>query len=141
MKEHLLIAAQLVKAAKMGDSGTVADAEKKWYANADHIATFLNCINPYLPKEVVKAMLDEHLALTKSEAVARLSKNYATDIALYDKIELQALRMADALTDGIARQFHSPDATNYVMVIYALFCEPADEKNYKKNLPGCYQFT
>lgn len=105
MKEHLVIAAQLVKAAKAGDSMAAADAEKKWYANADEIAAFLNSINPNWPREVLMSMLHEHLALTKAEAVARLSRDYATDIALFDKIENQALTMANALTQGIVKQF------------------------------------
>ncbi|MDD4588576.1 MAG: hypothetical protein PHC60_09340 [Heliobacteriaceae bacterium] len=51
------------------------------------------------------AMLHEHLALTKSEAVFRLAKNYAADIAVFDRIEAQALAMADVLTEGIINQF------------------------------------
>lgn len=105
IKDHLLIAVQLVKAAKVGDSKAAADAEKKWYANADEIAAFLNNINPNWPKETMLTMLHDHLALTKSEAVARLTKDYATDIAMYDKIEKQVLTMADELTDGIVKQF------------------------------------
>ncbi|HBC91798.1 MAG TPA: hypothetical protein DCZ10_02550 [Pelotomaculum sp.] len=105
MREHLVIAAQLVKAAKEGNSKLAADLEKKWYTNADEIAAYLNSINPYWSEEMFKEMLHVHLALTKAEAVARLNKNYTTDIATYDKIELQALEMADAFTEGIVKQF------------------------------------
>lgn len=105
MKDHLATAVQLVIAARAGDSKAAADAERKWYANADEIAAFLNSINPNWPKEAIMAMLHDHLALTKSEAVARLAGDYATDIAVYDKIEKQALTMADALTGGIVKQF------------------------------------
>lgn len=113
MTDHLVFAAQLVKAAKNGDQSAAADAEKKWYANADDIATFLNRINPYWSKEMMRAMMYEHLNLTKSEAVSRLTKDYATDIATYDKIEQQALEMADTFTDGIVKQFPDAFRSNY----------------------------
>lgn len=105
IKDHLVIAVQLVKAAKAGNSAAAAEAEKKWYANADEIAAFLGSINPYWSKEDWIAMLHEHLSLTKSEAVSILTGNYATSIQLYDKIENQALMMADGLTNGIVKQF------------------------------------
>ncbi|WP_238177708.1 hypothetical protein [Paenibacillus contaminans] len=103
--EHLVLAAQLVKAAKAGNSKAVAEAERKWYANADEIAAFLSRINPNWPKPVLQKMLHEHLRLTKAEAVQRLSQNYKADIATYDQIEKQALEMADAFTEGIVKQF------------------------------------
>lgn len=105
MREHLLIAAQLVEAAKAGNSREAVKAERAWYKNADDIAEFLNSINPNLPAAEMREMLHEHLALTKSEAVARLSGDFARDIAIYDKIERQALAMADAITTGIVKQF------------------------------------
>ncbi|WP_245726278.1 LysM peptidoglycan-binding domain-containing protein [Marininema mesophilum] len=105
--EHLVIAAQLVKAAKAGDTKTAESEEKRWYANADEIAIFLNSINPYWPKEDLRHMLYTHLRLTKSEAVFRLRKDYTSDIANYETIEEQALEMADAFADGIVKQFPS----------------------------------
>lgn len=105
LKDHLVIAAQLVKAAKAGDNVTAAAAEKKWYRNADEIAAVLASINPYWSEEKLKRMLHTHLMLVKSEAVNMLTKNYEAGINVYDRIENQALEMADELTQGIIKQF------------------------------------
>ncbi|MOA27889.1 hypothetical protein D3C78_1487940 [compost metagenome] len=50
-------------------------------------------------------MLHEHLKLTKDEAVYQLTGQYQQSIDTYDKIEKQALEMADVLTKGIVQQF------------------------------------
>ncbi|MCE5284454.1 MAG: hypothetical protein LLG02_01200 [Pelosinus sp.] len=105
LKAHLVIASELVKAAKAGDSRAAARIEADWYKNADEIAAFLSSINANWSEEELKTMLHEHLVLTKDEAVARLSGRFARDIAIYDEIEQQALDMADALTAGIVEQF------------------------------------
>jgi hypothetical protein len=105
LKDHLVIAAQLVKAAKAGDNKTAADVEKKWYANADELAVFLASINPYWSQEDWKMMLHTHLMLVKSEAVTMLTKDYADGITVYDELENQALEMADVMTQGIVNQF------------------------------------
>lgn len=104
-RDHLVIAAQLVKAAKAGNSRAAAEAEKRWYANADDIAAFLSSINPNWPKPVLTKMLYDHLHMTKEEAVLRLSHKFKSDIETFDRIEKQALEMADAFTDGIVKQF------------------------------------
>ncbi len=54
IKEHLVIAAQLVTAAVKGDTATAQAKETEWFRNADDIATFLSHINPYLSKEAVQ---------------------------------------------------------------------------------------
>lgn len=105
--DHLVIAAQLVQAAKDGNSAAAAEAEKKWYVNANEIATFLGRINPYWSVDNWQSMMHEHLTLTKTEAIDMLTKEYANSISIFNQIELQALNMADIMAYGIARQFSS----------------------------------
>ncbi|WP_242851653.1 acetylglutamate kinase [Clostridium botulinum] len=105
LTSHLVIAAELVKASKAGNTNAAADAEKRWYENADQIAELLSRINPYLHLETWKAMLHEHLALVKAEAVAMLTSDYKRSISIYDEIEAQALEMADTMAEGIIEQF------------------------------------
>jgi hypothetical protein len=98
IKEHLVIASELVKAAKAGDTAAAAAAEKRWYANADQIVEFLSRLNPYFPKEEFRKMFYKHLAMTKAEAVTMLQQDYKASIKLYDQIEREALIMADILS-------------------------------------------
>jgi len=106
LREHILIAADLIAAARAGDQAALADAQARWTANADEIAGFLASANPRAWKlDEMKAMLQEHLRLTTNEAVARLQGDWAADVAAYDQIHLQALEMADMLSTGIVEQF------------------------------------
>jgi hypothetical protein len=106
LREHILIAADLVTAARAGDQAAVANAQARWSENADEIAGFLASANPRSWKlGELKAMLHEHLRLTTDEAVARLQRDWAADVAAYDQIHLQALEMADHLSTGIVQQF------------------------------------
>ncbi|MFJ7936880.1 hypothetical protein [Sporosarcina sp. NPDC096371] len=105
IKEHLLLAAELVTAATKGDEKKAAEVERQWYRNADDIAEFLSSINPYLGKDEVREMFYMHLALTKLEAVYMIQKNYKADIEVFDKIEAQALEMSDMIACAIVKQF------------------------------------
>lgn len=105
LKQHILIAVDLVNAAKAGDAAKQADADKRWHDNASDIATFLSGANPNWPRQTLLDMLNQHLALTTREAVDRLKQNWSDDVEAFDAIFTQAMMMADALTDGIAKQF------------------------------------
>ncbi len=105
LKTHLVIAAQLVKAAKAGDTKAANDAETRWYANANEIASFLASINPYWSESTWKSLLYDHLAMTKAEAVDMLTKKYGDGVTAFDRIERQSLVMANTMVNGIVRQF------------------------------------
>ena len=106
LRTHILTAADLIAAAKQGDSAKVKDVSARWYANADDIAAFLNGANPSnWPLGSMKSMMHEHLDLTLAEARARLNGNWSADIAAYDKVHRQILEMADMLSTGIISQF------------------------------------
>ena len=105
LKSHILIAADLVNAAKAGNDSAVADADERWSDNADEIAVFLAGANPNWNEEELSDMLHDHLNVTRAEAVARLQGNYAADIEGFDAVHAQATQMADALSNGIIAQF------------------------------------
>jgi hypothetical protein len=105
LREHILIAADVVKAAQAKKSDKLTDAQTKWHTNADEIALFLSKANPHLPYEDLKKMLYSHLELTTNEAIARIKKEWVTDIETFDKVFNEILVMSDALTKAIAKQF------------------------------------
>ncbi len=82
------------------------DAVSRWYANVDEIAAFLNSANPeFWPLEEMQSMMQEHLDLTLQQATTYLGDTYSGSVAAYDQTHVQALEMADMLSDGIIRQF------------------------------------
>src|SRR6188768_345516 len=105
LREHITIAADLLKAAKSSNNSAFDAANKKWFANADEISGFLNKANPNWKLDDMKKMMNDHLTLTTKEAVARLKKDYVADVKAYDNVHEEILKMADMLTDGIIKQF------------------------------------
>jgi hypothetical protein len=106
LRQHILIAADVLTAAKTGDSTALADAQQRWYANAHDIAVFLNSANPdNWPLDAMDQMMKDHLDATTAEAVARLKGDWAGDVSAYDNVHAQALQMADMLSSGIIAQF------------------------------------
>jgi hypothetical protein len=106
LRDHILIAADLIAAAKAGDAAKLADAQSRWTRNADGIATLLNSVNPRFWKlAALKAEMRKHLALTTEEAVARLQGDWNADVAAYDKIHHHILHLSDLLSAGLVKQF------------------------------------
>jgi hypothetical protein len=106
LRDHILIAADVVTAAKVGDTARLTAEQARWQANADDIAALLSGANlQHWPREEIAAMMRIHLDTTTAEALARLRGDWAADVAAYDAVHTHILRMADMLSDGIIRQF------------------------------------
>jgi hypothetical protein len=106
LKDHILIATEVIDAARAGQADKRTDAAKRWHENADEIASFLSAANPgNWPLQEMKSMMREHLELTTAEVGAHLGKDWTADVDAYDKAREQILMMADMLSSGIIKQF------------------------------------
>jgi hypothetical protein len=105
LKDHIAIAVDIIKFAKAGDKASQQQADAKWHRNAEAIADFLSKANPNWPRATLVEMMNTHLSTTTDEVVARLTKNWDADVKAFDKVYDHILTMADALADGIVKQF------------------------------------
>ena len=106
LKDHILIAASIVGAAKAGDNAKVTSEDNRWKANANEIATFLHGANPtHWPEATLQSALQMHLTQTLDEASHQLKGDYAASMKDYDAAMSHMLMVADLLSDGIVKQF------------------------------------
>jgi hypothetical protein len=106
IKDHLVIAAEILQAANNGQP--LDDLVASWYANAHDIAVQMNEMNPqFWPLEETEQMWVDHLDATLAEAVAHLTGDFAGEVAAYDEVHDLALEMADFFSDGVMQQFPS----------------------------------
>lgn len=102
---HITISAEVVMAAKVGNTAALDKANKRWYANAEEISEFLSKENPNWRLADMKMMMNDHLQLTTDEAVQRIKKDYDADVVAYDKVHLEIIKMSDMLANAIVKQF------------------------------------
>jgi hypothetical protein len=105
LKEHIAIAVDIIKFAKAGNNASQREADAKWHRNGEAIAEFLSQANPNWPRATLVDMMNTHLSTTTDEVVARLTRNWEADVRAFDKVYTHILAMADALSNGIIKQF------------------------------------
>jgi hypothetical protein len=111
LKDHIGIAVDIVKAAKAGDTAGQQKADARWQQNAVDIADFLSKANPNWPRATLVDMMKMHLSTTAAELTARLNKRWDDDVRAFDAVYDHILKMADALSDGIVKQFPAKFST------------------------------
>jgi hypothetical protein len=105
LKQHIMIAVELIAAAKAGDTSRFEEQDTLWTRNAEQIADLLSGANPNWVKDDVVDILGIHLKLTKDEAVARMEGKWEADVEAFDQILTEILTLSDVLADGIIKQF------------------------------------
>ncbi len=105
LKEHIMIAAEVIKAAKANQKEQVAEQQKKWSKNGKDISAFLNGANPKWTKAALEDMFQKHLDLLTGQVISRLQKDWKSDIEFYDRGHEHMLMVSDALTEGIVQQY------------------------------------
>ena len=104
LRDHILIAADIVKAAKATDTKSVDAGQKKWRSNGDDMASFLAGANPSWNKAALTDMLHKHLDFVTQQVVARIKADWPADIQAYDAGYDHMMMFADMLSDGIIKQ-------------------------------------
>lgn len=103
LTEHLQIGAQLITALRDGEADLADSLNRQWYINADKMAEAFGNISPAYNREELRSMLYEHLDLTTGEVSMRLARNYPADIEAFNKVEREAMIMADYFSAGLMR--------------------------------------
>jgi hypothetical protein len=105
LKQHIMIAVDLIAAAKGGEQAKFESEDQKWSKNAEEIAAFLSGANPNWAEHDLVDLLNLHLNLTKGEVTARLKNSWDDDVKAFDDIFTEILTVSDALSAGIIKQF------------------------------------
>ena len=105
LKQHIMIAVELVADAKGGNDAKFAKDDAAWTQNAGDIARFLAGANPNWPEKDVLDLLALHLQLTKQEVTARLKNDFNAAVKVFDDLFNEIIVLADTLYDGLVAQF------------------------------------
>ena len=104
LKQHILIAVDLVAAAKTGDKTAFATHDARWTANIEEIAAFLAGANPNWPEarsRPARAAPQAHQGRGRRPD----QRDWAADVKAFDDIFTEIMVLADTLHDGIEAQF------------------------------------
>ncbi|MFJ7936879.1 acetylglutamate kinase [Sporosarcina sp. NPDC096371] len=105
LTEHITLAGDLINATLTGNEEKATAIEKKWFRNGTKIALFLNSVNPYISAVEFQEMFDEHMMLIKQGMSSMIAKDFKASVNLFDLMEMEALEMADMISDAIIMQF------------------------------------
>jgi len=87
------------------DKEALSGIQQRLEANARQIATFFNTSNPNFKQSEFEGMMQSHVDYIVDQIDARLNGNWQADIQAFDQAMDHVFNFADALSQGIQRQF------------------------------------
>lgn len=94
-----------LEATRAGDTAAADAAMQALVKNAGEIADFLSGANPNLPRDVLLGLLTVHGAHHVQQIGQFQAKQYDAEAATWSAMTAHMYVIADALADGIAKQF------------------------------------
>jgi len=105
LKQHVTIAIDLVDAACSGERQRYIDVESVWDDNASDFVTELGTLNVTWTGARVRELWPLQVSQVKAMLTARLEENFDKEVDIYDELLSSAVSFADAIADGIIREF------------------------------------
>lgn len=106
LKEHIIIAVEIIRAAKAKDAGALEKAQEQGRKNADAIAGLLNRAgNPLWNKQSLQDVFYKHLEYVNLQVNCRLKGDWDAEISAYDDGLEHVLLLSDLLAKGVVQQF------------------------------------
>jgi hypothetical protein len=100
--QHIELASDVMKAAKSESKNVLVINKMKLFDNSRKVAEFLTSLNPEkLPLQATKEMFDMHNQFVIDMTVARLSKEFAKEIRLFDAYFNELLEMSDSIYNAL----------------------------------------
>lgn len=88
-----------------GDNDGKNAAMDKMKGNAEEIAAFLSGVNPNWPNPAVTPLLLAHIGHHAAQIDAVAAKDFNAEAGTWAEMKKNAFAIADALVDGLAKQF------------------------------------
>lgn len=106
LRQHIVIAIEIVRAAKAQDAGALERAQECGFKNADAISNLLNRAgNPLWDKQYMRQMFYKHLEYVMLQVSCRIKKDWDAEIKAYDDGLQHVLLLSDLLAKGVVQQF------------------------------------
>ena len=105
LKQHVTIAIDFVDAACSGERQRYLDVESVWDDSVTDFATELGRLNVTWTGARVRELWPLQQASLKAMLMARLEENFDKEVDAYDELLSSVVAFADAIADGIIREF------------------------------------